>query len=75
VIISESCKLFTTLYNRKWRLDLPWSDCDRASCANIHNRLLDEDDYYPVPDRERFPRQDLHFPTAENNPLGAWAWR
>ncbi|EIN04448.1 amidase signature enzyme [Punctularia strigosozonata HHB-11173 SS5] len=37
--------------------------------------LLDEEDYYPVPDRERFPRQNVHFPNPEDNQLGAWAWR
>ncbi|TFK51433.1 amidase signature enzyme [Heliocybe sulcata] len=37
--------------------------------------ILDEDDYYPIPDRERFPRQNIHYPSKENNDLGAWAWR
>ncbi|KZT30308.1 amidase signature enzyme [Neolentinus lepideus HHB14362 ss-1] len=38
-------------------------------------RILDEDDYYPIPNRERFPRQNIYYPSKEENELGAWAWR
>lgn len=24
---------------------------------------------------DRFPRENVHFPDKEDNPLGAWAWR
>ncbi|OKL60920.1 hypothetical protein UA08_03183 [Talaromyces atroroseus] len=32
-------------------------------------------DYQPIPDQGIYPRSDIHFPTAESNPLGAWAWK
>ncbi|RFU30447.1 hypothetical protein B7463_g5915, partial [Scytalidium lignicola] len=32
-------------------------------------------DYYPPVDLERFPRENVHFPAPEDNPLGAWAWK
>lgn len=38
-------------------------------------RILDEEDYYPIPDRVRFPREDIYYPAKEDNELGAWAWR
>ncbi|KAL2874838.1 hypothetical protein SGCOL_009957 [Colletotrichum sp. CLE4] len=28
-----------------------------------------------LPDEERFPREEIRFPDASENPLGAWAWR
>ncbi|KAH8886168.1 amidase signature enzyme [Thozetella sp. PMI_491] len=33
------------------------------------------DDYQPVPDTEKAPRKNIHFPKPENNTLGAWAWK
>lgn len=32
-------------------------------------------DYQPVPDFETSPRNDVHLPTGDQNPLGAWAYR
>jgi amidase len=32
-------------------------------------------DYTPKTDLERFPREDVRFPSAEENPLGGWAWK
>ncbi|KDQ57989.1 hypothetical protein JAAARDRAFT_193474 [Jaapia argillacea MUCL 33604] len=37
--------------------------------------LLEEEDYYPLPDLERYPRRNVFYPKAEDNQLGAWAWR
>ncbi|KAK2036648.1 amidase [Colletotrichum somersetense] len=37
--------------------------------------LLSIPDYVPPVDEERFPREDIRFPEASENPLGAWAWR
>jgi amidase len=36
---------------------------------------LTMEDYTPETDIVRFPREKVHFPEAESNPLGAWAWR
>ncbi|CAK7227804.1 hypothetical protein SCUCBS95973_006665 [Sporothrix curviconia] len=33
------------------------------------------EDCQPMPDLEATPRTHVHRPTAENNPLNAWAWR
>ncbi|KAH8897950.1 amidase signature enzyme [Thozetella sp. PMI_491] len=33
------------------------------------------EDYQPRPDLAKTPRKNLHLPTAEDNHLGAWAWR
>jgi amidase len=32
-------------------------------------------DYVPPVDTQRFPREQVRFPDASENPLGAWAWR
>lgn len=32
-------------------------------------------DYVPQVDLERFPRENVHFPRADDNKYGAWAWR
>ena len=32
-------------------------------------------DFYPPVDLERYERREIHFPTREDNPLGAWAWK
>lgn len=32
-------------------------------------------DYIPQVDLERFPRNDIHQMTQQDNPYGAWAWR
>lgn len=32
-------------------------------------------DYILPPDEDRFPRENVHLAKAEENPLGAWAWR
>ncbi|KAL4984739.1 amidase signature domain-containing protein [Aspergillus falconensis] len=37
--------------------------------------LMGLPDYVPTVDEERFPRRDIHFPTLEENPLNAWAWK
>ncbi|EFQ33954.1 amidase [Colletotrichum graminicola M1.001] len=37
--------------------------------------LVSLPDYVPPVDEERFPREDIRFPEASDNPLGAWAWR
>ncbi|KAI0021675.1 putative amidase [Xylariomycetidae sp. FL0641] len=33
------------------------------------------DDYQPTPDLASSPREDVHQPVGEDNPLGAWAYR
>lgn len=33
------------------------------------------DDYVPVVDLERFPRQNIHRPAQTENPGNAWAWK
>ncbi|KAK1978460.1 amidase [Colletotrichum cereale] len=37
--------------------------------------LMSIPDYVPMVDDERFPREDIRFPDASDNLLGAWAWR
>ena len=37
--------------------------------------MLITTDYVPTVDEVRFPRKNIHFPTQEDNPLGAWAWK
>ncbi|KAH8884204.1 Glutamyl-tRNA amidotransferase subunit A [Thozetella sp. PMI_491] len=32
-------------------------------------------DYFPEVDIERYPRQEMHWPTAEENEGNAWAWK
>jgi amidase len=32
-------------------------------------------DYVPEVDTVRFPRENIHFPKAEENPYGAWTWK
>lgn len=41
----------------------------------VWNRVDAMDDYVPAVDEERYPRQDVHRPSAEENPANAWAWR
>lgn len=41
------------------------------SCEEI----MKMDDYLPTVDYERFPRENIHFPTEKNNRLGAWGWK
>jgi amidase len=36
--------------------------------------VLAEDDYQPEPDLKQTPREDVHFPTSDNE-HNAWAWR
>lgn len=33
------------------------------------------DDYVPVVDEKRFPRENVHRPTGDDNPANAWAWK
>ncbi|KAL3479672.1 amidase signature domain-containing protein [Aspergillus californicus] len=37
--------------------------------------LMGIPDYVPVVDQDRFPRENIHFPTPAENPLNAWAWK
>ncbi|RAO70613.1 uncharacterized protein BHQ10_006625 [Talaromyces amestolkiae] len=37
--------------------------------------VSDMPDYQPTPDHAIYPRSDIHFPTADSNPLAAWAWK
>ncbi|EEA23060.1 hypothetical protein TMatcc_001923 [Talaromyces marneffei ATCC 18224] len=37
--------------------------------------VLDMHDYQPTPDQIIYPRSDIHYPTSDTNPLGAWAWK
>ncbi|WOO86016.1 Amidase [Vanrija pseudolonga] len=39
------------------------------------NKVLAMDDYVPLVDEARFPRTDVHRPSAEDNPHNAWAWK
>lgn len=41
----------------------------------IWNRVEQMDDYVPVVDEERFPREKVHRPTGKDNPANAWAWK
>lgn len=41
----------------------------------IWNKIDNTDDYVPEVDLERFPRQNVHRPTPEENPTNGWAWR
>lgn len=41
----------------------------------IWNRVEQMDDYVPVVDEERFPRENVHRPTGKDNPANAWAWK
>ncbi|KAH4860756.1 amidase [Parastagonospora nodorum] len=38
-------------------------------------QLMAMDDYVPVVDEERFPRENVHFPERADNSHGAWAWK
>ncbi|PVI05517.1 amidase signature enzyme [Periconia macrospinosa] len=38
-------------------------------------QLMAMDDYVPLVNQERFPRENIHFPEKAENPHGAWAWR
>lgn len=38
-------------------------------------KLMAEEDYVPEIDHDRFARNNVHFPSPEDNPYGAWAWR
>lgn len=37
--------------------------------------LMAMDDFIPIPDLDRFPRNNLHYLSKENNYLNAWAWK
>lgn len=41
----------------------------------IWNKIDHSDDYVPAVDLERFPRENVHRPSAEENPTNGWAWR
>ncbi|BGP14771.1 hypothetical protein JCM10213_004291 [Rhodosporidiobolus nylandii] len=37
--------------------------------------VMAEPDYVPAVDLDRFPREDVHLPSAEENALHGWAWK
>ncbi|KAL4805339.1 amidase signature domain-containing protein [Aspergillus unguis] len=37
--------------------------------------LMSLPDYIPEVNEARFPRKNIHFPSPEDNPLNAWAWK
>ncbi|KAF8531459.1 amidase signature domain-containing protein [Gautieria morchelliformis] len=37
--------------------------------------LMAMDDFVPIPDTSRFPRTRVHYPSKDDNPFGAWAWK
>ncbi|KAL4948137.1 amidase signature domain-containing protein [Aspergillus filifer] len=37
--------------------------------------LMGLPDYIPKVNETRFPRRNIHYPSAEENPLNAWAWK
>lgn len=41
----------------------------------IWNRVDKMDDYVPMVDEERFPRENVHRPTGKDNQHNAWAWK
>lgn len=41
----------------------------------IWDRVEQMDDYVPIVDEERFPRENVHRPTGKDNPANAWAWK
>lgn len=41
----------------------------------IWNNVDAMDDYVPMVDEAKFPRKDVHFPSKEENPANAWAWK
>lgn len=41
----------------------------------LWNKVDQMPDYVPHVDEERFPRKDVHYPSQEQNPANAWAWR
>jgi amidase len=41
----------------------------------VWHRVDQMDDYVPEVDEERFPRENVHRPSVEENPANAWAWR
>lgn len=46
-----------------------------AGAHETYKKVLAMEDYVPPVDEERFPRENIHFPTPEDNPANAWAWR
>ncbi|KAI5477157.1 hypothetical protein MNV49_006813 [Pseudohyphozyma bogoriensis] len=49
-----------------------------AILAGVHDSftsILEMEDYVPEVDEERFPRRDVKFPTEDENPTNAWAWK
>lgn len=51
---------FTSLLTGIWEL---WDKVDKM------------DDYVPVVDEERRPRENVHFPSGEANTWKAWGWK
>ncbi|BEJ16963.1 hypothetical protein CspHIS471_0603640 [Cutaneotrichosporon sp. HIS471] len=41
----------------------------------IWNKIDGADDYIPTVDLERFPREQVHRPSKEENPTNGWAWK
>ncbi|KII84040.1 hypothetical protein PLICRDRAFT_57870 [Plicaturopsis crispa FD-325 SS-3] len=46
-----------------------------AGAHEVLQSVMDEPDYIPDVDEERFPRTNLHRPEPHDNPLNAWAWK
>lgn len=46
-----------------------------AGAHETYEKVLAMPDYVPKVDEERFPRENVHFPAAADNPANAWAWR
>ncbi|KAL8283253.1 hypothetical protein RQP46_006031 [Phenoliferia psychrophenolica] len=46
-----------------------------AGAHETYEKVLAMPDYVPEVDEERFPRENVHFPTPADNPSGAWAWK
>jgi len=41
----------------------------------VWHRVDGMDDYVPAVDEKRFPRENVHRPTKEENASNAWAWK
>lgn len=41
----------------------------------IWNKIDGTDDYVPSVDLERFPRENVHRPSEQENPTNGWAWK
>lgn len=46
-----------------------------AGAHETFQKVLDMPDYVPLVDEARFSRENVHFPSAEENPANAWAWK